>query len=72
VTTLLNLESALGISGGRDEQQRWSYMSDNVLLLERAETGGAERTIRVIKTRNSDHDPLPHGVEIRRDGLHVI
>jgi circadian clock protein KaiC len=72
VTTLLNLESALGISGGRDEQQRWSYMSDNVLLLERAETGGAERTIRVIKTRNSDHDPLPHGVEIRRDGIHVI
>ncbi|HSU98260.1 MAG TPA: ATPase domain-containing protein [Gemmatimonadaceae bacterium] len=72
VTTLLNLESALGATGGRDEQQRWSYMSDNVLLLERAEAGAAERTIRVIKTRNSAHDPVPHGVEIRRDGLHVI
>jgi circadian clock protein KaiC len=72
VTTLLNLESAFGVAGGRDEQQRWSYMSDNVLLLERAEGGGGERTIRVVKTRNSDHDPLPHVVEIRRDGVHVL
>lgn len=72
VTTLLNLESALGVSSARDEQQRWSYMSDNVLLLERADGGGAERTIRVLKTRNSAHNQLPHRVEIRRDGVHVI
>jgi len=72
VTTLLNIEGAVGVAGGREEQQRWSYMSDNVLLLERADTGGGERTIRVIKTRNSEHDPLAHRVEIRRDGVHVV
>ena len=71
VTTLLNLESALGVAGGRDEQQRWSYMSDNVLMLERTDGSGGARTVRVVKTRNSDHDPLPHAVEIRRDGVHV-
>ncbi len=72
VTTLLNLESARGVSGGREDQQRWSYMSDNVLLMERADGGAAERTIRVVKTRNSDHDQLPHPVEIRPDGVHVL
>jgi len=72
VTTLLNLESAPGVTGKREEEQRWSYMSDNVLVLERAEGVAGERTIRVVKTRNSDHDPLPHRVEIRRDGVHVL
>ena len=47
-------------------------MSDNVLVLERSEGLAGERTIRVVKTRNSDHDPLPHRVEIRRDGVHVV
>jgi circadian clock protein KaiC len=72
VTTLLNLESIGGISGIRIDDQRWSYMSDNVLLLERAHANPADRTVRVIKTRNSDHDPLAHAVEIRRDGVHVL
>ena len=72
VTTLLNLESVGGVTGRRNEQQQWSYMSDNVLLLERGANGTGERTIQVVKTRNSDHDPLAHGVEIRRDGVHVI
>ncbi|HXF23918.1 MAG TPA: ATPase domain-containing protein [Gemmatimonadaceae bacterium] len=72
VTTLLNLESAPGLTGKREEEQRWSYMSDNVLVLERAEGLAGERTIRVVKTRNSDHDALPHRVEIRRDGVHVV
>ena len=72
VTTLLNLESIGGISGIRPDDQQWSYMSDNVLLLERADAILADRTIRVIKTRNSDHDPSAHAVEIRRDGVHVL
>lgn len=72
VTTMLNLEAAVGVASGKDEQQRWSYMSDNVLLLERANDGGRERTVRVVKTRNSDHDPLPHRLEIRSDGVHVM
>jgi len=72
VTSILNLESAQGVAGGRDEEQRWSYMSDNVLLMERSAGGDGERTIRVVKTRNSSHDPRPHRMEIRRDGVHVI
>lgn len=72
VTSFLNLESAHDATGERDEQQRWSYMSDNVLLLQRTGGDDVERTIRVVKTRNSDHDPRPHRIEIRRDGVHVV
>ncbi|HEV2643678.1 MAG TPA: ATPase domain-containing protein, partial [Candidatus Elarobacter sp.] len=72
LTTMLNLESATGVTGTRDEEQRWSYMSDNVLVLARAEDGAAERTLRVIKTRNSDHDPVAHPVEIRSDGVRIL
>jgi circadian clock protein KaiC len=72
VTTLVNLESSSGVTGSREEEQRWSYMSDNVLVLSRAEGDDAARTIRVIKTRNSGHDPVAHFVEIRADGMHVL
>lgn len=72
VTTVLNLESATGLVGGREQEQRWSYMSDNVLVLVRGEDDPAERTLRVIKTRNSAHDPAAHRVEIRGDGVHVL
>ena len=72
VTTMLNLESASESVTGRDYDQRWSYMSDNVLVLGRGDQSAADRTIRVIKTRNSTHDPLPHPIEIRADGVHVL
>jgi circadian clock protein KaiC len=72
VTSLLNLESATGLTGTRNEEQRWSYMSDNVLVLSRASGGAAERSIRVIKTRNSGHDSSAHGMEIRSNGVHIV
>jgi circadian clock protein KaiC len=72
VTSLLNLESVSGITSTQEEEQRWSYMSDNVLVLSRAEGGRAERSLRVVKTRNSDHDPAAHGMAIRADGVHVL
>jgi circadian clock protein KaiC len=71
VTTLLTLESVSGITGVGEAEQRWSYMSDNVLMLSRAEPNG-ERTIRVVKTRNSEHDATAHVVDIRGDGVHVL
>lgn len=71
VSSMLSLESISGITSSREDEQRWSYMSDNVLLLTRAEDGQAAREIRVIKTRNSDHDPAVHQVEIRSDGVHI-
>jgi circadian clock protein KaiC len=72
VTSLLNLESVSGITGTQEEEQRWSYMSDNVLLLSRSDGGVGERSIRVIKTRNSNHDAAAHGMTIRADGVHVL
>jgi circadian clock protein KaiC len=72
VTSLLNFESVSGITGSDDSQQRWSYMSDNVVVLNRAETGGAERSLRVIKTRNSEHDPSAHRIEILGTGVRVL
>jgi circadian clock protein KaiC len=72
VTTMINLETAVGITGSENRDQRWSYMSDNVLRLGREESGIAARTIRVMKTRNSAHDPAAHGVEIMADGVHVL
>lgn len=72
VTTILTLESAPAFPGNSEHEQRWSYMSDNVLMFARANEGIAERTIRVIKTRNSDHDPSAHRVEIRADGVHIL
>jgi circadian clock protein KaiC len=72
VTSMLNLEAISGITGTQDEEQRWSYMSDNVLVLSRAEGGLAERSIRVIKTRNSNHDPAAHGMAIGADGVHIL
>jgi circadian clock protein KaiC len=72
VTSMLNLEAVSGITGTRDEEQRWSYMSDNVLVLSRSDGGLAERSIRVIKTRNSNHDPAAHGMTIRADGVHIL
>ncbi|MFL5562410.1 MAG: RAD55 family ATPase [Gemmatimonadaceae bacterium] len=72
VTSLLNFESASGVTASDDAEQRWSYMSDNVFVLERATTGAGERTLRVIKTRNSEHDPTPHRIEIRDSGVRVL
>ena len=72
VTSMLNLEALVGVTGSREEEQRWSYMSDNVLLLSRTEEGDANRSLHVIKTRNSNHDPRAHRVEIRQDGVHVL
>jgi circadian clock protein KaiC len=72
VTSMLNLEGATGAQDTRNEAQSWSYMSDNVLVLERAPGGTGERSLRVIKTRNSNHDPSAHEVEIRSTGVHIL
>jgi circadian clock protein KaiC len=68
VTSLLTFESG---TGGADMQERFSYMADNVLQLG---LGGAERTrrtLRVIKTRNSEHDMAVHDLEIRPGGARI-
>lgn len=72
VTTFLNLEAGNAVTGTDDSQQRWSYMSDNVVLLGRMTDADASRTIRVVKTRNTAHDATTHRMEIRPDGVHIL
>ncbi|HEY7897855.1 MAG TPA: ATPase domain-containing protein [Gemmatimonadaceae bacterium] len=72
VTTVLNLEAAAGFTSPNDREQRWSYMSDNVLVLGRTDNAAASRTLRVVKTRNSEHDAVAHALEIRGDGVHIL
>jgi circadian clock protein KaiC len=72
VTSLLIFES--GISLHRDaesHEQRFSYMSDNVLTIALGGEERTRRTIRVIKTRNSAHDPVVRQLDISSAGAHV-
>ena len=73
VTSLLTFESALSVMGGLDEhEQRFSYMSDNVLSISLGGEERSRRTIRVIKTRNSAHDPVVRQLDISAAGARVL
>ena len=58
VTSLLTFESGISAAGNLDtHEQRFSYMSDNVLAIALGGEERTRRTIRVIKTRNSGARP---------------
>jgi circadian clock protein KaiC len=61
-----NLFEVVGIS---DEQI--SNMSDNVILLRFQPGPELKRTLRIIKTRGSDHDNREHEIRITTQGLVV-
>jgi circadian clock protein KaiC len=61
-----NLFEVIGIS---DEQI--SNMSDNVILLRFQPGPELKRTLRIIKTRGSDHDNREHEIRITAEGLAV-
>ena len=72
VTSLLTFESGVSADGSLDlSEQRFSYMSDNVLALARGGEERTRRTIRVVKTRNSGHDPVVRQLEITSAGARV-
>jgi circadian clock protein KaiC len=72
VTTLLNFESGLSSGGDIDmHEQRFSYMSDNVLAIALGGEERTRRTVRVIKTRNSAHDPVVRQLDISGTGARV-
>jgi KaiC/GvpD/RAD55 family RecA-like ATPase len=50
---------------------RFSYMSDNIVLLSTDKKDRAKRGIAVIKARASKHDLDIHEVEITEKGLRV-
>jgi circadian clock protein KaiC len=45
----------------------FSYVADNILILTAADRVG-QRTLRVLKTRHSDHNPFPHELELGSEG----
>jgi circadian clock protein KaiC len=72
VTSLLTFESGITPYGGLDShEQRFSYMSDNVLAISLGGEERTRRTIRVIKTRNSAHDPVVRSLDISGAGARV-
>jgi circadian clock protein KaiC len=72
VTSLLTFESGISSLGNIDpHEQRFSYMSDNVLAIALGGEERTRRTIRVVKTRNSGHDPVVRQLEISSAGARV-
>jgi circadian clock protein KaiC len=72
VTTLLTFESGITADGSSSmSEQRFSYMSDNVLMIALGGEERTRRTIRVVKTRNSAHDPVVRQLEISSAGARV-
>lgn len=72
VTSLLTFESGSSTPSGLDRsEQRFSYMSDNVLAISLGGEERTRRTIRVIKTRNSAHDPVVRQLDISAGGARV-
>jgi circadian clock protein KaiC len=49
-----------------------SYMADNLILLDMRGEETTRRTLRVVKTRGSAHDPDVHDVSIDAGGLHIL
>jgi circadian clock protein KaiC len=72
VTTLLTFESGITADGSLSlSEQRFSYMSDNVLAISLGGEERTRRTIRVVKTRNSGHDPVVRQLDITSAGARV-
>jgi len=72
VTTVLTLESGEGFTGGlMSHDQRFSYMSDNLIYLAWSAEKVGHRTIRVVKMRGSAHDRDVREFEIGAAGARI-
>jgi circadian clock protein KaiC len=72
VTTLLTLESGEAFTGGAlPQDQRFSYMSDNLIYLAWSNEKVGRRTLRIVKMRGSAHEHTPHEFTIDRTGVRV-
>jgi len=74
VTSMLTFETVgLGGVSAAGQNIRFSYMSDNIVLLELVmERDQTRRTVRALKTRNSAHDPAVRELEIGSGGARVL
>jgi circadian clock protein KaiC len=73
VTSVLTFET-LGhaLTGDKLNMGPVSYMCDNLLLLEMSGQTETRRTIRVLKTRGSVHDPHVREFSIGAEGVHIL
>lgn len=72
VTTILTLESGEGLTGRvMMGDQRFSYMSDNLIYLAWSAEKVGHRTIRVVKMRGSGHDREEREFEIGEHGVRI-
>ncbi|HEV8495856.1 MAG TPA: ATPase domain-containing protein [Gemmatimonadaceae bacterium] len=72
VTTILTLESGEGFTGGVImNDQRFSYMSDNLIYLAWSAEKVGHRTIRVVKMRGSGHERDTREFEIGEHGARI-
>jgi len=72
ITSILNLETTGAGVSGSGMQTTMSYLSDNVLLLSVEGEERTKRTLRVLKTRGSAHDPIVRDVEITARGMSIV
>jgi circadian clock protein KaiC len=72
VASLLTLEGGEGFTGmGIPADQRFSYMSDNLIALGWNVAKPGHRTIRVVKMRSSTHDSQMREFEIGEHGARI-
>jgi circadian clock protein KaiC len=72
VTTMLTLESGEGFTGaGSAHDQRFSYMSDNLIHLAWSGRDASRRTIRIVKMRGSSHEQNVREFEIVGAGARI-
>jgi circadian clock protein KaiC len=71
VTALLTLETSDLFEAHRLSDEEISNMSDNILLLRLTQAQPMERTLRIIKTRNSAHDHSERILRITSQGVSV-
>jgi circadian clock protein KaiC len=72
ITSVLTFESVGRITtGGELNAGPISYMADNLLLLDMRGEETTRRTIRVLKTRGSSHDPKVRELAIGTDGIRL-
>ncbi|HWZ58126.1 MAG TPA: ATPase domain-containing protein [Gemmatimonadaceae bacterium] len=72
VTSMLTFESESGATTSAELEHRFSNMSDNVIVLGLGGEERSRRTLRVLKTRNSGHDPMVRELDIAEGGARIV
>lgn len=72
VTSLLTYESGDDGASTRGFEHGFSAISDNILALAMQGRERTRRTVRVVKTRNSGHDPETREFQIDHRGIRLV